>query len=149
MTDLVTVADVELLSPSTYSVYKHTTPNGKCYIGITYRKPESRWQNGAAYKRSYFGNAIQKYGWNNIRHEILCCGLDKVSAEQKEREFISFYRSNEREYGYNISNGGTSVGKHSESTKSKISATQKGRFAGENNPRNVAYGYMWKYAEVS
>lgn len=29
-----------------YTVYKHTTPSGKVYIGITGQKPERRWQNG-------------------------------------------------------------------------------------------------------
>lgn len=28
-----------------YSVYKHTAPNGKIYIGITSMKPENRWNN--------------------------------------------------------------------------------------------------------
>jgi hypothetical protein len=27
-----------------YTLYKHTAPNGKVYIGITSRKPESRWE---------------------------------------------------------------------------------------------------------
>lgn len=29
-----------------YSVYKHTAPNGKVYIGITGKDPEKRWLNG-------------------------------------------------------------------------------------------------------
>lgn len=32
-----------------YSVYKHTCPNNKVYIGITSRKPEKRWKNGYGY----------------------------------------------------------------------------------------------------
>lgn len=27
-----------------YTVYKHTSPSGKCYIGITLTKPEYRWR---------------------------------------------------------------------------------------------------------
>lgn len=27
-------------------VYKHTSPVGKVYIGITHQKPEKRWQKG-------------------------------------------------------------------------------------------------------
>lgn len=26
-----------------YYVYKHTSPSGKCYIGITCQNPEKRW----------------------------------------------------------------------------------------------------------
>lgn len=28
-----------------YCVYKHTSPNGKVYIGITKKKPNDRWEN--------------------------------------------------------------------------------------------------------
>ena len=54
-------------------IYKHTCPNGKSYIGQTYKKPELRWgKNGKGYQRlKYFYNAIQKYGWENISHDIL------------------------------------------------------------------------------
>ena len=33
-----------------YTVYKHTSPSGKVYIGITCRKPKYRWNNGKGYK---------------------------------------------------------------------------------------------------
>lgn len=33
-----------------YTVYKHTSPSGKVYIGITCRKPEYRWNHGKGYK---------------------------------------------------------------------------------------------------
>lgn len=32
-----------------YIVYKHTTPCGKVYIGITSKTPSQRWQNGKGY----------------------------------------------------------------------------------------------------
>ena len=47
-------------------MYKHTTPNGKVYIGITSQLSEKRWLSGHGYKGTYFGNAIKKYGWKNI-----------------------------------------------------------------------------------
>lgn len=90
-----------------YSVYKHTTPNGKVYIGITKQKPVKRWLHGKGYaKQSYFFNAILKYGWDNIKHEVLLSGLTKEEAENKEVELIKKYKSNQRAYGYNIDNGG-------------------------------------------
>lgn len=61
-----------------YTVYKHTTPSGKVYIGITGRAVEKRWENGSGYKSNkYFYSAIKKYGWDNIKHEIVCTGLSK------------------------------------------------------------------------
>lgn len=91
-----------------YCVYKHTTPNGKVYIGITRRKPQIRWGiNGTRYKNNkHFYNAIQKYGWNKIKHEILYDGLDSKMAESYEKFFIFVYDSANREHGYNNTFGG-------------------------------------------
>ena len=116
-----------------YSVYKHTFPNEKVYIGITCRKPKSRWGlNGNGYKlQSLVYNAIQKYGWDNIKHEVLFINLTKEEAEQKEIELIREYKSNNIDFGYNISDGGHIV---SDDTRKRISEALKGVLAGENNP---------------
>lgn len=111
-----------------YCVYKHTFPSGKVYIGITGLEPSRRWQNGLGYKtQEYFWRAIQKYGWDNISHEILFENLSKEDAESKEVELIAYYQSNKREHGYNIQPGGFTPGKMSEETKHKISEANKGR----------------------
>jgi group I intron endonuclease len=92
-----------------YCVYCHTSPSGKKYIGITCQKPSQRWHRGEGYvQHRYFYNAIKKYGWNNIKHEILYENLSREEACSKEVELIKKYRSNETEYGYNISKGGDS-----------------------------------------
>ena len=47
-------------------VYRHTSPSGKVYIGITSRTTKKRWAYGYGYKNStMFESAIKKYGWNN------------------------------------------------------------------------------------
>ena len=113
-----------------YTVYKHTAPNGKVYIGITFRKPETRWSNGNGYSRQkHFYATIKKYGWENIKHEILFENLSKEDACQKEIELIAQYKSNDPEFGYNQSLGGESGNfgrRHSEETKQKMSEAQKG-----------------------
>lgn len=92
---------------STWTVYKHTSPNGKVYIGITSRKPKVRWANGLGYMgNDYFFKAIQKYGWDNFKHEILFEKLTKEEAEAKEIELITQFNSTDRKCGYNISSGG-------------------------------------------
>lgn len=120
-----------------YTVYKHTAPNGKVYIGITRVNPIKRWKNGHGYKSNeHFTNAIIKYGWDNIKHEILKTGLNKEEAESEEIRLISYYRSNTREFGYNIDGGGNSTGKMSEETKRKLSEQSKKRYENkENHPR--------------
>lgn len=101
-----------ILNMSNYCVYKHTCPNGKVYIGITKQEPLKRWQyRGNGYRNNdHFYRAIKKYGWANIKHEILFNGLTKEEAEQKEVELIARYKSNEYEFGYNVANGGNAVG---------------------------------------
>lgn len=123
-------------------MYKHTLSkeisgkdNDMLYIGITRQDVVKRWQNGLGYKHNqYFDNAIQKYGWKSFSHEILFEGLTKEEAEQKEIELIDYYKSNQRDYGYNISNGGECLGKHSEETKQKMKENHAD-FSGTNHPR--------------
>ena len=105
-----------------YTVYKHVFPNDKVYIGITSRLPDLRFgKDGKGYINCpRMINAINKYGWNNIKHLILFENLSKEEAERKEIELIEQYKSNQREYGYNIANGGMHKGKCSEETKNKI-----------------------------
>ena len=118
-----------LKKESNYVVYKHTSPSNKVYIGITGQNPpEKRWRNGGAYKNNkHFANAIKVYGWNNFEHEILFVKLTKEEADQKEIELIAYYDSTNQDKGYNIANGGNSIGKHSEETKIKISKAHKGK----------------------
>lgn len=111
-----------------YIVYMHTCPNGKKYVGITSQAPERRWQKGKGYaygSNPYFYNAIEKYGWENIKHEILFRDLTKEEAEQKEVELIAKHRTIERKYGYNIDLGGSTFGRHSEEYKRRMSNMQK------------------------
>ena len=90
-----------------YLVYAHIFPNGKRYIGIT-RNAEKRWRNGEGYKtQGKVYNAINRYGWDNIQHEILIDGLEKEQAEKIEQVLIQAYDSIEN--GYNTSIGGENI----------------------------------------
>lgn len=105
-----------------YVVYKHTSPNNKVYIGVTCQDPpEKRWANGFGYRNNkHFDNAISKYGWQNFSHEILITDLTQKEAAEKEIEFIAQYNAADRNYGYNVSIGGNSLGKLSDEHKQKI-----------------------------
>lgn len=112
-----------------YCIYKHTFPNGKVYIGITCMDPKKRWSGGSGYnKQPKMANAIRYYGWRNIKHEILFDGLTREEAEVKEIELIAEYDAIQR--GYNAEHGGNTTGTHSEETKKKISAGNKGKNTG-------------------
>lgn len=90
-----------------WKIYKHTTPNEKVYIGVTSRPVKERWNSGHGYKRCVaFWNAIQKYGWNNIKHEVLYEVSTQEEAEILEMELIEYYQSTNPDFGYNIEKGG-------------------------------------------
>jgi hypothetical protein len=68
-----------------FCVYEHLFPNGKRYIGITSKRPEARWEGGTGYDKDHqpvMYNAIQKYGWDNIEHNILFTDLTEEKAKE-------------------------------------------------------------------
>ena len=113
----------------TYCVYMHTSPSGKAYIGITCQTPEYRWgQEGKGYVNCVaFFNAILKYGWDNIGHQILHRGLCEKEAKRTEVELIQKYRTQEKRFGYNLTAGGDGMSDPSPETRAKLSIARKGR----------------------
>lgn len=111
-----------------YSIYKHTCPNGKIYIGITKQKAEARWNHGHGYDTQFFGKAVKKYGWENIQHEVLMNGLTLEMANSWEQALISQYKSYDPQYGYNLTMGGDgqvgrkATNKLREATKKRVCA---------------------------
>lgn len=93
-----------------YTIYKHTAPNGKVYIGVTSVKPEQRWgKDGIGYQGQAFYYAIQKYGWDNFEHEIIAENISAEYVECFEKALIAMYDSTNHNKGYNISQGGFGV----------------------------------------
>ena len=120
-----------------YSVYCHTNAvNGKRYFGITCQSLSYRWRGGLGYKRGAFHNAILKYGWDGFIHEVLFSGLSEDEAKAKEKQLIAEYRTNEKEYGYNITDGGdgTCGFVRPQDQRLAMSKSRKGRHAGSKNP---------------
>lgn len=123
-----------------YTVYKHTSPSSKVYIGITKLTVEKRWCNGNGYKDcTLFYNAIKKYGWDNIKHEIVASGLSKDEACKLECELIKKYKV--LGASYNCSTGGelTAYGcVRSEEFKRKLSIANKGKKMSEESKRKMS-----------
>ncbi len=123
-----------------YTVYMHTNKiNNKAYIGITCQDVEDRWQNGLGYlkKNKYgeytqpaFARAIEKYGWDNFEHIIVFKDVNKSDACKYEKQLILLFKTQNRNYGYNISSGGDDgcVGRIvSEETRARLSDAHKGK----------------------
>lgn len=126
-----------------WCVYKHTSPSGKSYIGITSKKPEYRWNHGKGYRKEdqlVFYRAIQKYGWNNFKHEITVDKIGEKTAKNIEKDLIKFAKRSGK--SYNITDGGDGAlglkpmlgKKASIETLKKMSQSHKGLFKGDKNP---------------
>lgn len=85
-----------------YTVYMHEFPNGNVYIGKTSQPLKDRWKNGAGYRGSIVGEAIQKFGWENVRHYILFQGSERETSRRVESYWVGRYKSYLPQYGYNI-----------------------------------------------
>lgn len=86
-------------------VYKITNNiNGKIYIGQT-NNLDRRIREHKYDKRNNhpIHNAIEKYGFKNFSVEVLYEGED---YNNKEIEYIDYYKSRDPEFGYNITIGG-------------------------------------------
>lgn len=115
-----------------WRVYKHQSPSGKVYIGITSQAPHKRWGNGSNYRaHRYLYAAIKKYGWDNFKHEILFENLSESEAKQKEIELIASHKSNIAAFGYNLTDGGDGITgyTHTEETRRKIGEALRERFS--------------------
>ena len=90
-----------------YTIYCHTFPHGKVYVGLTKQKAEGRFKGGHGYKDCPAMNrAIQKYGWKSIDHDIIGTVDTLEEAEKLERYLIAFFKGTDPNYGYNILPGG-------------------------------------------
>jgi hypothetical protein len=77
-----------------YWIYTHTTPDGCVYVGMSGTKHTyDRWQSGS-YLKTGLGPDIEKWGWDNIKHEIIKDGLTKEEALEMEEEIRLFCEKN-------------------------------------------------------
>jgi group I intron endonuclease len=128
-------------------IYKTTNlVNGKIYIGQTIGDRPNYIGSGKLLKA-----AINKYGKENFKREILeyCDNVDHMN--EREVIWIARYDSTNQKIGYNLEHGGNGKGKVNEETKKKMrgrkvseetikkmSEAQKGRKVSEEHRKKLS-----------
>lgn len=117
-----------------YSVYKHTSPEGKSYIGCTSQRPTRRWDNGNGYKYRHkdFYRDIERFGWDSFSHEIIASGLTEDEGYALEESYIQKYNTTDPDHGYNKSTGGK--GPYGCICSEELRRKRSAAVSGERNP---------------
>jgi len=123
-------------------IYKITNlVNKKVYIGQTNQSMNRRWN---AHKRAaknkvnrHLYDSMNHYGINNFIIEQIDSSNTKEELDKKEKSWIIYYKSNLRECGYNMTDGGESRykgsshpmfgKKHTKESRIKIGMARKGK----------------------
>lgn len=124
-----------------FTIYRHVSPIGRVYVGITSQDVETRWRHGDNYRNStYFKRAIRKYGWKNFKHEILFTDVEEERAKRLEIELIRHYKG--LGISYNLTNGGdgTNGYHHTDEYKQFKSQQMKEFFSTERGKEICAKG---------
>lgn len=112
-----------------FKVYLLTFPNGKQYCGYTSRSLQKRWNNGKGYdKCPLMKRAIDKYGWINVKKELLFTFDNAEEALNKEKEIIAEKQLTNQQFGYNLDSGGKPHGTQdyiTDITRQKLSQHSK------------------------
>ena len=93
-----------------FLIYKHTSPSGKSYIGLTSKSIDERFsghciQAFSQNSQTHFHQAIRKYGKDSFESEILVENIETFE-EAAEFEIMFISEFNTFEAGYNMTKGG-------------------------------------------
>jgi group I intron endonuclease len=87
-------------------IYKSTnTIDGKIYIGLTTNSLKNRIRQHR-YGKAYFSRAINKYGENQFKWEVIESEIPYDKLRDREKYYIRLFNSNDSKYGYNLTDGG-------------------------------------------
>jgi group I intron endonuclease len=111
-------------------------PTNEQYIGKTTESLHRRWRRHIANKSKscrYLCEAIDKYGENNFKKEILI-ECEYKSLDNNERKFIKKYNTLYPK-GFNLQTGGSENFKQNEDTIIKMRNSQKGKIIKEQTKK--------------
>ena len=87
------------------------SPSGRVYIGksVRFNRRLGQHRRRAKKKKTYLYNAVRKHGWKKFLKIVLEIFPFDVTVEHmssRERYYIKKYKSFDRKYGYNLTEGG-------------------------------------------
>ena len=94
-------------------IYLITFPNGKIYIGLSNNIKRRIKEHNTESRQALLYKVIQKYG--KIFEFDVLEEIDSINRElllKKEEEYIAKYKSNQKEFGYNLTPGGNTYMKY-------------------------------------
>ena len=116
--------------------------NCKKYIGQSINIP-CRWQkhkselNNNNHFNDYLQKSWNKYGSDNFKFYVLeFCDVDKL--DEREIYYIDFYKTLDRNMGYNLTSGGSNNKNYSVETCEKISKALKGHEVSSETKKKVS-----------
>lgn len=130
-----------------FIIYKHENLiNNKVYIGCTRRTIKARsGKNGVNYsKNKRFWEDIQKFGWDNFKHEIIYDNIETIKeASEIEQNLLDKYKSYLPEYGYNIQSKSNAEGTCNNKSSIKVYQYKiTGEFVNEYKSINDAASHV-------
>lgn len=142
------IVNIKDLERNISGIYKINYPNGKCYIGLSVDIKRRIWEHNSPTKAKMPCDlAIQKYGKIEEIEILEICAEDKLN--ERERYWINYYDSTNRDRGYNLTKGGDSSGLIGETnlksvfTNEQVLDIRKRRFQGERK-KDVYADYLDK-----
>lgn len=115
--------------------------DGKKYIGQS-KSLTTRWRQHKSdlkynrHKNKHLQNAVDCYGIENFGYKILEeCPIEL--RDEKERYWINYFNTVDRQYGYNNESGGNLLKTFSEESRRKMSENAKKRTLSEETKRKI------------
>jgi len=138
-------------------IYKVTNIiNGKIYIGQTTKSLKNRKRRHIGRNDNlYFHRALNKYGKNSFKWEIICECENQDDLNEEEIYYIKKHNSYWKENGYNLSLGGDGNGglygeingmygkNHSKESIEKMKRNRHGKCMGDDNPMRRPEMIKW------
>jgi len=138
----IPIVDV-ITGGSPYKIYMHIFPDGKRYVGMTKNSIQTRKNDGYQHNKG-IRDAIKRYGWGNVKTEIISEGLSFDDACVAEQQAIAEIMNKYPEKCLNISKGGKATFKglhHTEKHKKHMSELYKGKVFSEETLQKLRDGH--------